>query len=476
MLASRRPKFIASLVWFHRWLGIATCLIFAMWFASGAVMLFKPFPSLSAAERLALVAPLDVGSIRISPSEALQAAEMPTPSAIRLIQRLRAPVYVVEADGRSIAIDAANGRVLPNLPPEAVGADSSPIYYDQWIVPNGIDPFRPVYRLPQHDSARTELYVSAITGEPVQRTTAADRAWNWVGSVLHWIYFTPLRSDWAAWDQTVWWISLVATLVALAGITLGVLRALAAIRLKRGSLTYFRARWMRWHHLLGLFVGLFVLTWIVSGWLSMDHGRLFSRGEATPAQARAFAGDGSLEQVSAATFRQMGAAKQISFSSLGGMPMLSVTRPGGAVDRLDAAGRALTDQAISQRVAAAIENAWPGARLAGIEPVAPTNLLRLHEGWPDSVRRAQLAGGAYPDLYFDSDTGRLLTVMDRSRENYAWAYYALHTFKFPGLAGQPTLRKSLVLILLAAGFLFSLTGAVIGWRRLRRTWNPVSET
>lgn len=476
MPASSGSQFVAGLVWLHRWLGIATCLIFAMWFASGAVMLFKPFPSLAAAERLALAAPLDAGAIGVSPSEALQAAGTAAPGAIRLIQRSGTPAYIVEADGTSIAIDAANGRVLPRLTPQAVGADSPPIDYDQWIVPNGIDPFRPVYRLRQHDSAGTQLYVSAITGEPMQRTTAADRAWNWVGSVLHWIYVTPLRSNWAAWDQTVWWLSLAATLVALAGITLGVLRALAAARLKRGSLSYFRARWMRWHHALGLFVGLFVLTWIFSGWLSMDHGRLFSRGEATPAQASAFAGAGSLEPVSAETLRRIGTAKQIAFSSLGGAPILSVARPDGKLDRLDAAGRTLTDRAMSRRVVAAIETAWPGARLASIEPVPPNNLLRLHEGWPGSVRRARLAGGSYPDLYFDSDTGQLLTVMDSSRESYAWAYYALHTFKFPGLANHPILRKSLVLILLTAGFLFSLTGMVIGWRRLRRTWKPVPKT
>ena len=28
-----------------------------------------------------------------------------------------------------------------------------------------------------------------------------------------------------------------------------------------------------------------MLTWIFSGWLSMDHGRLFSRGQLTPAEA-----------------------------------------------------------------------------------------------------------------------------------------------------------------------------------------------
>ena len=36
----------------HRWLGIATCLLVLMWFVSGLVMLYVPFPKLTAEERL----------------------------------------------------------------------------------------------------------------------------------------------------------------------------------------------------------------------------------------------------------------------------------------------------------------------------------------------------------------------------------------------------------------------------------------
>ena len=35
----------------HRWVGIASALLFAMWFASGLVMLYVPYPSLSERER-----------------------------------------------------------------------------------------------------------------------------------------------------------------------------------------------------------------------------------------------------------------------------------------------------------------------------------------------------------------------------------------------------------------------------------------
>ena len=40
-----------AIVLLHRWLGIAFCLLFAMWFATGIVMHFVPFPSLTDACR-----------------------------------------------------------------------------------------------------------------------------------------------------------------------------------------------------------------------------------------------------------------------------------------------------------------------------------------------------------------------------------------------------------------------------------------
>jgi hypothetical protein len=46
----------------HRWLGVAFCLLFAMWFASGIVMHFLPYPSFS---------PIDLARVKASPSHGI---------------------------------------------------------------------------------------------------------------------------------------------------------------------------------------------------------------------------------------------------------------------------------------------------------------------------------------------------------------------------------------------------------------------
>ena len=148
-------------------------------------------------------------------------------------------------------------------------------------MPNGFDRHRPLFRVGLGDAAATEVYVSSLTGEIVLDTTRYERAWNLVGSVLHWIYPTVLRSNWSLWDRVVWTLSLLALIAALLGAVLG----LARIKPRGGLIGSPYRGWHALHHLIGLAATVFVLTWIFSGWLSMDHGRLFSRGQLSSAES-----------------------------------------------------------------------------------------------------------------------------------------------------------------------------------------------
>jgi uncharacterized iron-regulated membrane protein len=479
---SRAGATTRALVWFHRWLGIATCVVFALWFASGAVLLFKPFPSLDRTGRMALAAPLDTDAVAVSPRQAL--AGLNGATSLRLVERAGAPSYVADTANGAVAVDARSGATLPLLDEaqvRAIGARlagrtppafTGPFGYDQWVVHNQFDALRPFYRLDLGDAAGSRLYVSARSGEIVQRTTASDRGWNWVGAVLHWAYFTPLRSSFTAWDQTVWWVSFVAMLVAIAGTALGLIRTVAVRRAGKPGLTYFRLKWLRWHHLLGLFAGVFVLTWILSGWLSMDHGRLFSRGQATQSQVADYAGlplADAVSRVEPAAVRALTDARDIGFTAIAGTPLMIATGPNARTSFHNADGRAMEDAQRDRLIQGGIAAAWPGKAVPTGATVPPTDIYALAEGMPLSAQRYDRDGPAPLSVYVDQANGRILTVMNRSRAAYAWIYYALHTFNFPGLTTRPLLRYVVVLIPLLAGFLFSLTGIVIGYQRLRKS-------
>ena len=61
-----------TLVAIHRYLGIAVGLMMAIWFASGAVMMYVGFPELAEKERIARLPPLDWQSCCRFPAEGLE--------------------------------------------------------------------------------------------------------------------------------------------------------------------------------------------------------------------------------------------------------------------------------------------------------------------------------------------------------------------------------------------------------------------
>jgi hypothetical protein len=474
---------VRKLVWFHRWLGIATCVIFALWFASGAVLLLVPFPSLAKSDAQKLGELVDVSAVRITPDRALA---LTGGSGLRLRQRAGVPLYIGNGSGGLVTIDARTGQRLGLLDPGGAAAIlghraggpitdiDGPIDYDQWVVHDGFDALRPFYRASIGDGRGTQVYVSARTGEIVQRTTKRERAWNWVGAVLHWVYFTPLRASFTAWDRTVWILSFIAMLVADAGMIVGIVRTLAVRRARRPGLTYFRPQWMRWHHLTGLFVGIFVITWILSGWLSMDHGRLFSRGRATPAELANYIGltdQGMAAATSLTALRRLPANHEIRLIAIAGTPLLSVVGHDGIAQLWTSDGTPLAPQQVASLSAVAVQKAWPRPVTPVATPVAPDSLYALAEGMPASAARFE-GGSDQPDIYIDRADGQILTVMSTSRAAYAWIYYGLHSFNVPGLARHQIVRDAIVLALMLGGFLFSVTGVVLGWQRLRKTIAP----
>ena len=74
------------------------------------------------------------------------------------------------------------------------------------------------------------------------------------------------------------------------------------------------------------------------------------------------------------------------------------------------------------------------------------------------------------DLWYDIDAanGALLQKTDASRRAYRWLQGGLHRLDFPVLAARPLLRTVLIITLCGLGLVFSLTGIVIGVRRLWR--------
>jgi uncharacterized iron-regulated membrane protein len=471
-----------ALILLHRWLGVSFCLLFAMWFLTGIVMHFVPFPSLTETERFYGLAPIELPQLMHGPAQAVQSSGIVDATRVRLLQRSDGPVYLVTGasvvraaraddltDARvtsaalalSIAQAAARGRGFD--PSQATVADFAD--YDQWTVPNGFDRHRPLYRIALHDEHGTEFYVSSVTGEVVLDTTRHERAWNYAGSVTHWIYPTILRKSQAKWDVAVWWLSLVALIVAITGSVLGIVRT-KVTRRRLGS--PYRG-WQKWHHVLGLACMTFVLTWIFSGWLSMDHGRLFSTGKLTAAEAAATASAPAWQTLPAFEARPVSVrAREVEW--------FAFDRKFYRRERTGLDAQALFSSAVGagasaspqeflgpREVAAFIDRLAPGCNSPGL--VAPDDNYAITASMPNAPVYRSVCGEVW--FHIDGASGAVLERLDPSRRAYRWFYSALHTMDIPALVARPVLRSSLIVILCGCGLIFSLTGVAIGWRRLR---------
>ena len=318
----------------HRWIGIAIALLMAVWAVSGIVMMYVSFPETTTSERLAGLPALEMGEC-CSPEylEALEDGAIGGASVEMLVDRpvLRwsgpdGPQVVDLTSGETPAIDESHaGRIASSHYREATGAAAQlaveTIDRDQWTVYGRFRQHQPLYKASFDDAAGTVLYVSSLTGEVVQDTTAHERFWNWLGAVPHWLYFTAFREIQWLWYDFVVYTSVLGTFLTVTGIYIG-LRQYG--RGKRRS--PYRGVAL-WHHWTGLIFGIFTLTWVVSGLFSMQPWGWFE-SEGPEVEQMALAGRATTPQdvaglVSALASQTTGDTVQAELTVQGGAPFAS---------------------------------------------------------------------------------------------------------------------------------------------------------
>ena len=467
----------------HRWLGVMTCLLSVMWFLSGLVMLYVPFPAWGDEQRLAALPPIVPGTVKVLPDQALAKSGLTTlPSVFRLEMGAAEPVYRIVAGGKHVSISATSGETIGDVDEADARrivsatfgekiAGASAIDYDQWTVTRRFDAHRPLHKVELDDAVGTVVYVSSRTGEIVQDTTHFERAWNWLGAIPHWIYFSPIRKDADLWHQVVVWLSGPMIVGAIAGLWIGILR-LRPRRLAAGrSMTPHRG-WMKWHHLGGLIGGLFLVTWIASGWLSMNPFKLFARTQITDAQRTAYARRGSpptLGVTSDAVAAALGTgASELSFAWVGGTPVV-LARTKTAMTPLAAVTGSPAGFDQAQLVKAA-QAAYPDSRIAGVDRLTEEDVYWYshHRKRPLPVLRVRFEDANSTWLYIDPASGEIAGMSDSSGRTYRWLFNFLHDYDLPVLLRNQPARDILVWVLSIAGLIISVSGVVVGWRTLAR--------
>ncbi|TWA91079.1 PepSY-associated transmembrane protein [Bradyrhizobium stylosanthis] len=465
----------------HRWIGIVTCLFFAMWFISGVVMMYVAFPGLSNKERLAALPDIQWEKVALSPDDAMKKASVTRyPRDLRLSMLADEPVYRMTGwDGSRQAISAADGRAITDVSEQQAlaiaqyhPASKTPelddiVDRDQWSVTARYDPLRPLYLIGLGDSAGTKVYVSSRSGEIVLDTNRNERVWNWLGSIPHWIYPTVLRKDGPSWRLVVLWISGICLITGATGIWVGILRVRLKRRYASGSITPYRG-WMAWHHVAGLIAGIFVLTWMFSGWLSLNPGDYFASRNTPHAVLQRYAGH-EAPTIATRLPAPQNAAVEARFVWLDGSPMMIVASRDGTQRLLDVTSGQL--MALPQdRLWTAATKLLPHARLTERSIVADYDSYWYahHHDRELPVLRAAFDDDAKTWFHISPVTGDILGRIDTGHRTYRWLFNALHSFDFRLLLMYRPAWDIVVWLLSILGTIVSVSGVVVGWRYLRR--------
>jgi len=497
-----RAKRMTFLV--HRWTGVLMCVLMALWFVSGVVMLFVGYPKLTPWERMgglpALPAPgccIDVGAALAHSRDA---------GAVKGIVLTsvggRLHYVVAEGDGSRLAIDAVSGAPYADSAAQALASARSFVHgggavyagqvaEDRWTHGRALTPHRPLHVVEMDDPAATRLYLSSSTGQVVLDAPRAERLWNFVGAWLHWLYMLRNQPSDPVWSWTVIVLSAIGVVSALAGALNGIWRWRFAGSYKSGSKSPFREAYLRWHHILGLSFGALLLAWIFSGLMSMNPLGVFDAKGRRPDLA-AFEGGNvaalrlplpsseALALLAAAGFR----ASELEWRVLGGQPYM-----------LARDDRARTRLIVLEDGAYAVRERWPehvvlaAARRLLPQPVAQAVVLDTYDAYFYARQEQSMYGAderrlpvlrvVFNDpgatwVHLDLYTGQVASSMDGTQRVGRWLFNFLHSWDVPALLDTGWWREAVLVLLCIGGVLLSLTAVVLGVRRVRKTAGKIA--
>lgn len=502
-----------ALILVHRYLGIPLSALFVLWFVTGIAMIYVGgMPALSAQVRLDRLPELDLAAVRYTAVEAAERAASGFGRA-SLTTVLERPAYRFSSAYGTATVFADTGEPLEEIDAETargvaaafVGVPASAVELlrtvespDQWTLQMARD--MPLYKLAVDDGAGTEVYVSQYSGDVRLVTTTKTRTLAWIATIPHWFYITPLRANQPLWYWTVVVTSTLGCLLAILGLILGVTQLNKSKPFRWSTAVRYQG-WMRWHYISGVFFGIFALTWVFSGLLSMEPFDWANDVESLEIRGDALTGGPvELEQFPAFAPERWAALlgtrtlKEIEFRRILDTPHYlarftrSAAEPDPRRERLHQpypiAGRAepqhmlvdagtlteRTEPFATETLLARLRAAAPGANAVAHELLTDYDSYYYSRNRQAAlpVLRVKFDDPHETWVYIDPALGQLVASIHRLQRVERWLYNGLHSLDF-GFWYDRRPLWDIGMILLSLGALVTSTiGLWLGLKRLRR--------
>lgn len=264
----------------HKYTGIFISAFFLMWFVTGIVLIYHPYPRVS--EQLcnshkevlpSSLPELDWIGDRVEGD--LQAVKIRQFQGQTLIDVKTKDKKAQLTTDTLQEIKPVDFKCVVNI---ARGWTDAPVAKvdtlhrrEQWVLYSKYDKELPIYKFHFDDKDKTELFISGQSAQVLQLTTRKERFWAYVGAIPHKLYFPFIRRNTDAWMDTVVVGGSVCFAAALTGFLYGLYLFFRRKRVKGKFGNPFKKRWQRIHFSFGLVFGLFTVAWGISGIFSMSR-------------------------------------------------------------------------------------------------------------------------------------------------------------------------------------------------------------
>jgi hypothetical protein len=228
---------------------------------------------------------------------------------------------------------------------------------------------------------------------------------------------------------------------------------------------------MRWHYISGVAFGVFSLTWVFSGMLSMEPYFWASAGGTGNRIPQALRG-GVLDLTQ---FEKLPPGredlKELEFLRIQGEPYYVTRCAGSAPNLISARSLEVRDESFSvESLLQRAQQGNPGVAVAessllsgydayyhATERKPPLPVLRVKFGDPDATW-----------FYIDPHMGRVVGRFTRRERLQRWLYHGLHSLDFNFWYYQGWVWTSVMVALNLGGVILSAIGMIIGLRRVFR--------
>ena len=259
-------KVIGFLFKLHKITGLSIAVFFLMWFITGIVLIYHPYPKVSEKllydnkENLPSSLP-DLSSVRLRMDDKVKSLSLKQFQGQTLFSTDKAPSV-------TFPIVERVAKHWINAPIERVDTLNE---REQWVLFTKYDKELPIYKFYFDDAERHELFISGRTAEVLQMTTAKQRFWAWIGAIPHKLYVPCIRRNVDVWQNTIAIVSGICLIAALSGWILGICLWIKRYQKKQVWENPYKKRWYRWHFSFGMIFGIFLIAWAISGIFAMQR-------------------------------------------------------------------------------------------------------------------------------------------------------------------------------------------------------------